>query len=111
MSYNPFTPQGKTVLITAAVSPPSGVQVPAFQTTIQSSQFRIKNSAAADVAIGWGIDATTAQTNAAIPGSSSQCVMLGSGQTEVLTFPPGTFFSAAIGASTGAVYIVVGDGQ
>jgi hypothetical protein len=111
MSYNPFTPQGNTVLITAAVSPPTGVQVPSFKAATQSTQYRIKSSATADVAIGWGADATTAQTNAAIPGSAAQCLMLGAGQTEVFSFPPGTFFSAAIGAATGAVYITVGDGQ
>lgn len=111
MSFNPFLPQGNTVLITAAVSPPVGVQVPAFQAAIQSTQYRIKNSGTADVAIGWGATAALAQTNAAIPGAASQSVLLGAGQTEIFTFPPGTFFSAAVGAATAAIYIMVGDGQ
>lgn len=111
MSYNPFLPQGNTILVTAAVSPPSGVQVPAFQSSIQPTQFRIKNSGTADVAIGWGATAALAQTNAAIPGAASQSVLLGAGQTEVFTFPPGTFFSATIGAATAPVYFTPGDGQ
>lgn len=111
MSYNPFAQQGNTVLITAAVSPPVGVQVPAFQTNVQPTQFRIKNSGSADVAIGWGATAALAQANAVIPGAASQSLLLGAGGIEVFTFPPGTFFSAAIGAATAPVYITPGDGQ
>jgi len=111
MSLNAFAPQGNTVLITAAVSPPTGVQAPTFGTnTLNAQQFRIKNSATADVAIGYGATASAATTNAAIPGAASQSVIVGAGQTEVFTFPPASFFSAAIGAATGAVYITPGDG-
>lgn len=112
MSYNPFTPQGNSVLLTAKVTPDTGVQIPATS-QIQPSQFRIKISSTAggDVVIGYGTTAALAATNAVVPtGTSQQSLMFSPGQCEIFTFPPGTYFSAGIAAATASVFITCGDG-
>lgn len=114
MSYNPFQPQGKSVGIVASSTPPTGVQAPAFQSTQQPTQYRIKidEAATVEVAVGWGATAALAASNSALPslGSATQCIVMQLGQTEVLTFPPGTFFSAYVSTGSPLVWVTPGDG-
>lgn len=108
-----FVPEGKTVLITAAVVPPTGVQVSTFYPSNDGGQaYRIHNNSTVTVAVGWGVDAATAQTNAAFPiaGTPSLAVVIPPNDVETFTIGKDQFFSASTLASTGSVYVVPGSG-
>lgn len=108
-----FNPQGKTVVVAAAVVAPLGVQVPVNErfNPQETGQVRIVNAGTATVHLGVGPTAAAAQANAvaALAGNPAPSVPLVAGAVEVLRFPAGSFFSgAASGATT--VYLTPGEG-
>lgn len=113
MRTKPFTPMGKTYLIPADASAPTGVQVPADSPFENKSggSFRIFNSSAVIVHVGWGGTAAQAQANsvAAVAGTPQNSVVIAPGAVEVLGFADGSFFSG-ISASAASVYITAGEG-
>lgn len=113
-SRRTFVPEGKTILITAAVGPPTGVQISSTVTTSYDTGavFRIHNNSTVTVAVGWGADAATAQTNAAFPiaGTPSLALVIPPNDVETFTLGKDQFFSASTLASTGSVYITPGSG-
>lgn len=108
-----FNPQGKTVVVAAAVAPPLGVQVPVYQKFSDhvSGQMRIVNASQNTVHLGYGATAAEAQSNAvaAVAGNPAPSIPLVAGAVEILRFSAGLYFSgAASGAST--VYMTPGEG-
>lgn len=99
-----FTPQGQTVLITAAVSPPAPVQV------TSNSNYRIINAGTVLAFLGVGSTAAIATANAAVVTTSGPAICLLPGTDEILTFTPNGYFTAATASSTAAIYIVGGEG-
>ena len=108
-----FNPQGKTVVVAAAVAPPLGIQVPVNErfNAQETGQVRVVNAGLATVFLGVGPTAAAAQANAvaATAGNPAAGIPLVAGAVEVLRFPAGSFFSgAASGATT--VYLTPGEG-
>lgn len=108
-----FNPTGNTVAITANNPAPTGVTAlptnPNF--TLDVGQFRVINSGAVIVHLGWGVTAAAATANAvaAAAGAPAAGLPLLPGACEVLRFTPGIFFSGfATVAST--VFITPGQG-
>ena len=108
-----FNPQGKTVVVAAAVAPPLGVQAPVDQrfNAQETGQVRIINAGNVIVHLGVGPTAAAAQANAvaATAGNPAAGIPLVAGAVEVLRFPSGWYFSGVAGAAS-TVYITPGEG-
>jgi hypothetical protein len=108
-----FNAQGKTVVIAATTSAPTGLQVPvdALNTAQATGQYRIVNSGTVIVFLGFGPTAAIAAANAVAPvaGTPSSALALLPGAIEVLRFTPDAFFSG-LAASATSVYITPGQG-
>ena len=107
----PFTPSGNTAMVTAAVTPPTPVQL--VSTTLGGNQYRIINNGSVTAFIGFGTTASDATTNATAPtaGSSTRAIPALAGTIEILSFPPNAYVTAATLSSTATVYITCGDGD
>lgn len=110
MSTKPFTPEGNTVLITAAVTAPTPEQV--ASTTLGGNQYRVINNGSVTAFLGFGANAATATANAVAPtaGNSTFSIPLLAGTDEILTFLPNMYATAVTLSSTATVYITPGDG-
>ena len=110
MSVNaPFTPTGNTVVITAANPAPSAVQVSGSNGG--SNQYRIVNAGSTLAFMGYGANASIAQSSAnQITSTQNNCLVMLPGATEVLTFTGAAYFSANATSST-TLYITAGDGS
>lgn len=104
-NLRPFRPTGPTKLITAAASPPTGVQIlvaAAAGAQSQSEEVRIYVRGTVPVTIGWGVSAAAAATAAALPDADGEnSVSIPAGAVEVLVFPVGSYFSAYAASSSG----------
>ncbi len=108
-----FNPIGKTVVIAAAGTAPTGVQAPVYEKSNpqNAGQYRFVNAGTNTVFIGTGPSAALAQAAAVAPigGTPSDAVPLLPGAVEILRFNKDTFFSGlASGATT--VYVTPGQG-
>lgn len=108
-----FNPQGKTVVVAAAGTAPTGVQAPVFEkfNPQATGQYRFVNAGSDTVFLGTGPSAAEAQANAVAPvaGNPSPAVVLVPGAVEILRFNKDTYFSGlAAGATT--VYVTPGQG-
>lgn len=108
-----FNPQGKTVVVAAAGTAPSGVQAPVYEkfNPQNAGQYRFVNAGSNTVFLGYGSTAELAQASAVAPiaGSPSSAIVLLPGAIEILRFNINTFFSGlASGATT--VYVTPGQG-
>ena len=113
MSNIPFNPQGKTVVVAADGTAPTGVQAPVSEKfNIQNAgQYRFVNAGSNTVFLGTGASAAEATANAVAPvaGNPSTAVVLVPGAVEILRFNKDTYFSGlASGATT--VYVTPGEG-
>lgn len=108
MGIMAFTPMGNTVTFTAAVTPPTPVQ--ATSTIIGGTQYRVHNTGAVVVYMGFGLTAAaaTAMANTAIAGST---ISLMPNSVEVFTLNANQYFTGATGSSTAVVNITPGDGS
>lgn len=109
-----FNPQGKTVVIAAAGTAPTGVQVPVYEkfNPQATGQYRIVNASTTNtVFLGTGSTAALAQAAAVAPvaGTPSDAIVLLPGAIEVLRFNIDTFFSGLASSAT-TVYITPGQG-
>jgi len=108
-----FAPQGETVVVAAAVVPPTGVQAPVYDKFDAQGmgQYRIVNSSANTVFLGVGATAALATANAVAPvaGNPSPAIVLVPGAVEILRFNRTVYFSGAA-SSASTVYIVPGEG-
>ena len=108
-----FTPPGKTVVVAAAASAPTGVQAPVSEkfNPQNTGQYRFINNGTNTVFLGTGPTAALAQAAAVAPiaGTPSDAIVLVPGAVEILRFNQDTFFSGlASGATT--VYVTPGQG-
>jgi len=108
-----FAPLGKTVVIAATTSAPTGVQalVNGRLDAQGTGQYRIFNASDNIVFLGVGSTAAIATANAVAPidGTPSDAIVLPAKFIGILRFARDSFFSGlASGAST--VYIVQGEG-
>lgn len=118
-----FNPGGPTTLIAYTSTAGTGVQVLADGVNVNSAttsdesgqQVRVYNSGSGVAYLAFGIDASTAQSNAVIPtgsGSNAKYVIpLPAAIVEVLTIPRNCYFSVIAPASgTGNIFITPGTG-
>jgi hypothetical protein len=112
-SQMPFNPLGETVVVTANVAPPVGVQALAYEkfSTFAPGQYRVVNASDAIVHLGVGPTAAKAQANAvaAIAGNPAPSIPLLPGAVEVVRFTAETYFSGAAAAAK-TIYITPGQG-
>ena len=108
-----FNPQGKTVVVAAAGTAPTGVQAPVYEkfNPQATGQYRFVNAGTNTVFLGFGPTAAEAAANAVAPvaGTPSNAMAILPGAIEVLRFTPNTFFSG-LAASATSVYITPGEG-
>ncbi len=108
-----FNPQGKTVVVAAAGTAPTGVQAPVYEkfNPQATGQYRFINPSQNTVFLGTGPSAALAQAAAVAPvaGTPSDAIVLVPGAVEVLRFNKDTFFSGLASSAT-TVYITPGEG-
>ena len=106
----PFSPCGNTVVITATTTAPAPVQV--LSNTLGGNQYRIINSGAVVVILGYGQTSALASSGAVVPTSTqSNCLPLLPGTDEIITFVPNAYFSANATTANATIYITPGDGD
>jgi len=108
-----FTPLGKTVVVAATTSAPTGVQAPVAEkfNPQNAGQYRIVNAGTNTVFLGIGPTAALAAAAAVAPvaGTPSDAIVLLPGAIEVLRFNKDTFFSG-LAAAANTVYVTPGQG-
>lgn len=108
-----FAPLGNTVVVAAAGTAPTGVQVPVFEkfNPQNAGQYRFVNAGANTVFLGAGASAAEATANAVAPvaGTPSAAIVLVPGAVEILRFNKDTFFSG-LSSAAATVYITPGQG-
>ena len=109
MGTQAFTKLGNTVAFVAATTAPTPVQ--AVSTTLGGNQYRIINAGLVTVFLGYGVDAATANNNAAVVTASGPSIPLLPGTDEILTFVPNAYFTGITVTGSANVYITPGDGQ
>jgi hypothetical protein len=108
-----FTPLGKTVVVAATTSAPTGVQAPVAEkfNPQNAGQYRFVNAGTNTVFLGTGPTAALAQAAAVAPvaGTPSDAIVLVPGAVEILRFNKDTFFSG-LAAAANTVYVTPGQG-
>jgi hypothetical protein len=108
-----FTPLGKTIVVAAASTAPTGVQAPVAEkfNPQNAGQYRFVNAGTNTVFLGTGPTAALAQAAAVAPvaGTPSDAIVLLPGAIEVLRFNKDTFFSG-LAAAANTVYVTPGQG-
>ncbi len=108
-----FSPLGKTIVVAAAGTAPTGVQAPVYEkfNAQNAGQYRFVNAGTDTVFLGTGPTAALAQAAAVAPvsGTPSDAIALLPGAVEILRFNKDTFFSGLAAAAT-TVYITPGQG-
>jgi len=110
MDKKAFSPTGKTILVVAATTAPTGQQCPE-NGTVQGIQYRVHNAGSVTAYLSFGKTSAEAIASAVIPsGTSQECFPLPAGIVEVLSFPVGSFFTGITVSSTANVFITPGKG-
>lgn len=108
-----FAPFGKTVVVAATTSAPTGIQAPVYEKfdPQNAGQFRFINAGNTTVFLGTGSTAAEATANAVAPvaGTPSAAIVLVAGAVEILRFNQTTFFSG-LSSAAATVYITPGQG-
>lgn len=108
-----FAPLGETVVVAAAVVPPTGIQAPVYAKfdPQNAGQFRFINAGNTTVFLGTGSTAAEATANAVAPvaGNPSPAIVLLPNAVEILRFNQTTFFSG-LSSAAATVYITPGQG-
>jgi hypothetical protein len=108
-----FALLGKTVVVAAASTAPTGVQAPVYEkfNPQNAGQYRFVNAGTNTVFLGTGPTAALAQAAAVAPvaGTPSDAIVLLPGAIEVLRFNKDTFFSG-LAAAANTVYVTPGQG-
>ena len=108
-----FTPLGKTIVVAAAASAPTGIQAPVYAKfdPQNTGQYRFINNGSTTVFLGTGPTAALAATAAVAPvaGTPSDAIVLVPGAVEILRFNKDTYFSG-LSSSAATVYITPGQG-
>lgn len=111
MLGSPFQQQGKTVMVTAATSPPTPTQC-AASNSAGPLQYVITNLGANAVFIGYGTTAAIATAAAVIPvaGTGQPGFWVLSTSQVSRTCPPNCFFTGITAAGTSDVHFEPGEG-
>jgi hypothetical protein len=108
-----FNPLGKTIVVAAAASAPTGIQAPVYEkfNPQNAGQYRFINAGTTTVFLGTGMGAAEATAAAVAPvaGTPSAAIVLVPGAVEILRFNKDTYFSGLSSASA-TVYITPGQG-
>ena len=108
-----FTPLGKTIVVAAAASAPTGIQAPVYAKfdPQNTGQYRFINNGTTTVFLGTGPTAAiaTAASVAPVAGTPSDAIVLVPGAVEILRFNKDTYFSG-LSSSAATVYITPGQG-
>jgi hypothetical protein len=108
-----FTPLGKTIVVAAAGTAPTGVQAPVYEkfNPQNAGQYRFINNGTTTVFLGTGPTAALAQAAAVAPvaGTPSDAIVLVPGAVEILRFNIDTYFSG-LSSAAATVYITPGQG-
>ncbi len=108
-----FNPIGKTVVVAAAGTAPTGVQAPVYEkfNPQATGQYRFVNAGTNTVFLGTGPSAALAEAAAVAPiaGTPSDAVPLLPGAVEILRFNKDTYFSG-LAAAANTVYVTPGEG-
>jgi len=108
-----FTPLGKTIVVAATTSAPTGIQAPVYAKfdPQNAGQYRFINAGTTTVFLGTGDSAANATANAVAPvaGTPSAAMVLVPGAVEILRFNKDTFFSG-LSSAAATVYITPGQG-
>lgn len=106
---SPFQINGNSRPITAAVSPPTPVQVTSTAPGIQ--QYAAVNVGAVTAYVSYGPSAAIATANCKIPDGTAQSIPLLPLAGIVVSGPPNSYFCAVTASSTATVFITPGIGQ
>jgi hypothetical protein len=108
-----FTPLGKTIVVAATTSAPTGIQAPVYPKfdPQNAGQYRFINAGTVTVFLGTGTSAAEATANAVAPvaGTPSDAIVLVPGAVEILRFNQSTYFSG-LSSAAATVYITPGQG-
>ena len=105
----PFSPCGNTVVISATTTATTPVQVQS--STLGGNQYRIINSGAVTVILGYGQTSAQASSGSVVPTSTqNNCLPLLPGTDEIITFVPNAYFTGVTISGTSTIYISTGDG-
>jgi hypothetical protein len=108
-----FSPLGKTIVVAAAGTAPTGVQAPVYEkfNPQATGQYRFVNAGTNTVFLGTGTSAGEATANAVAPvaGNPSPAIVLVPGAVEILRFNKDTYFSGLASGDT-TVYVTPGQG-
>ena len=108
-----FAPLGKTIVVAAAASAPTGIQAPIYEkfNPQNTGQYRFINAGSTTVFLGTGSSAAEATANAVAPvaGTPSAAIVLVPGAVEILRFNIDTYFSG-LSSAAATVYITPGQG-
>jgi hypothetical protein len=103
-----FTPLGKTIVVAAAGTAPTGVQAPVSEkfNPQNAGQYRFVNAGSNTVFLGTGPTAALAAAASVEPvaGTPSDAIVLVAGAVEILRFNKDTFFSG-LSSAAATVYI------
>jgi len=108
----PFSQNGQTRAITAAVSPPTAVKVlPTFAAVLPPcNQYRVVNAGPEIVFLGAGPSAAEASANAVPVTTGGNGIPVLPGAVEIFSFSPDWYFTASTAVNTSTVYITPGEG-
>jgi hypothetical protein len=93
----------------ADTTAPTPVQ--AVSSTLGGNQYRIINAGTATVFLGYGTDAVSANSNAAIITTTGTSIPLLPGTDEILSFVPNAYFTGITASSNATIYVTPGDGS
>jgi hypothetical protein len=108
-----FTPLGKTIVVAATTSAPTGIQAPVYPKfdPQNAGQYRFINAGTTTVFLGTAMGAAEATAAAVAPvaGTPSDAIVLVPGAVEILRFNKDTYFSG-LAASATTIYVTPGQG-
>ena len=108
-----FAPLGKTIVVAATTSAPTGIQAPVFEKfdPQNAGQYRFINAGTTTVFLGTAMGAAEATAAAVAPtaGNPTGAIVLVPGAVEILRFNANTYFSG-LSSAAATVYITPGQG-
>lgn len=106
-----FVPLGNTVTFLANTTAPTPVQVvQGGANTISFCQYRIFNSGTSLIFLGWGSDATVANTNAQVVSTTANALPVLPGTLEIVSLPVNTYMTAVTSVGNSQIYVTPGLG-
>jgi hypothetical protein len=108
VGLNAFTKTGNTITFTANVAAPSAVQ--AVATGLGTSQYEIFNAGTVTVFLGYGANATVANTQATVVTSTGPGYPLLAGTDKIISAPPNAYFTGITASGNATIYVTPGEG-